>query len=213
MKTSRLTILSCCFLLTLLPRVATSNEGEDGSGISLARQIRPADSELLEKADQLAKASMAASEKVVTSAEGRAAIREMKALLSAKRLPIKDAAKLHGAWKVRSLQAGKLGAFSYPFFDCRIIPEAKALVLHKAKGSQRRFGFLERDSEDRFLFAGAMYFTYDPNPRMYRGVSEKATEEDLERNCVAWLHKIGEQRMIMVFPGTDGELELYELKR
>lgn len=51
-------------------------------------------------------------------------------------------------------------------------------------------GFLERDSKDRFLFAGAMYFTYDPNPRIYMGASDEPVAEDLERNSVAWLYKL-----------------------
>ena len=213
MITKPLSILLCWLLLSLILPVAIAEEEQEGGGIGLAAQLLPADRELLAKADELVAATMAATEKAVADADGKAVLGEMKTLLAAARMPVGEEAKLHGAWKVRSLQADGLGAYGYPFFDCRIFAEAKALVFHKAKGSQRRLGFLERDSKERFLFAGAMYFTYDPAPRSYKGVPDQPAAEDLERNCVAWLYRIAGGRLIMVFPSSDGRLEIYEMKR
>ena len=213
MITRRFAALLCSLLLPLLPPITVSDEEREDGGFGLARELLPDDSEVLQKADDLVSAALEAAEKAVGDSDGKDTLRSMKALLASKRLPIKKDVELHGAWRVRSLQANKSGAFSYPYFDCRIFPEVKALVFHKDKGSQRRLGFLERDSEERFLFAGAMYFAYDPKPKTYLGTSDEVDKEDLERNSVAWLSKIADDRLIMVFPSSKGCLEIYELKR
>lgn len=213
MHSRRLTTFLCCLLLPLLPHSSVSEEQEEGGGIGLAKTLLPDDQKLLKKADDAVLSMLNTREKAVTDDSSRAVLIEMKALLATKRMPIADDEKLHGNWKVRSLQSSRLGAYSYPFFKCRIFPEAKALVFHKAKGSQRRLGFLERDSKERFLFAGAMYFSYDPRPRIYKGADDNVVKEDLERNSVAWLYKIAADRLIMVFPSSEGRVEIYELKR
>ncbi|YCM44175.1 DUF4893 domain-containing protein [Verrucomicrobiaceae bacterium 227] len=200
-------LLPLILVSALMPLSAA--EKEEG-GIGLAAQVLEVDLKALAQSEISVKAALANSEKVNAGDESsRKVLAEMKDLLALKRLPIQKEEELHGDWKVRSLQAGGLGAFSYPFFKCRIFPEEKALVFHKAAGSQRRMGFLERDAPGRFLFAGAMYFSYDPAPRIYRG----GKDEDRDRNCVAWLYKVGKDRLVMVFPFSNERMELYELKR
>lgn len=207
--------LSCLTLLYLTQNsFAQDTEAEEGDGgIGLAKTLRQDDRKLLERANADVISLLNARDKTTTSGTGRTALREMLDLLASKHMPIEDEGKLHGVWKVRSLQSGKFGSYSYPFFKCRIFPEARALVFHKATGSQRRMGFLERDSKVRFLFAGAMYFSDDPRPRIYKGSDEKVVKEDLDRNSVAWLYKIAANRLIMVFPSSTGRVEIYELKR
>ena len=200
-------ILVCAFM------PVPADEKESG-GIGLVEQVFPDDLKALALSETSVKEALASSEKGNGDDESSLKVLgEMKALLDQKRLPIEKGEELHGDWKVRSLQAGGLGAFSYPFFNCRIFPEAKALVFHKAEGSQKRMGFLERDSPERFLFAGAMYFNYDLAPRIYQGVRGEGAEANQERNCVAWLYKVGKNRLLMVFPFSATRLELYELKR
>jgi hypothetical protein len=206
--------LSFLSLLPLALPVGADEEKEDGSGIGLAKSLLGSDAELLEDADALVEDTL--EQTLVKNEDDKSSqsvLAEMKALWAIKPLPIADEKELHGDWKVRSLQAAEHGAFSYPFFDCRIFPEAKALVFHKAKGSQRRMGFLERDSEKRFLFAGATYFSYDPAPRLYKGKNDKVADEDLDRNAVGWLYKIGDKRLLVVFPTVYGNLEFYEMKK
>ncbi|MEJ6581187.1 MAG: DUF4893 domain-containing protein [Akkermansiaceae bacterium] len=123
--------------------MSVSAAGKEGGGIGLAEQVFPENLKGLAQSQTSVKEALASSEKANSGDErSLKVLREMKALLALKRLPIEKGEELHGDWKVRSLQWEAYGAFSYPFFSCRIFSEEKALVFHKAAGSQKRMGFL-----------------------------------------------------------------------
>ncbi|MEM7697049.1 MAG: DUF4893 domain-containing protein, partial [Verrucomicrobiota bacterium] len=69
---------------------------------------------------------------------------------------------LKGNWKVRSIQVGRLGIFSYPFFQARVTDFGGHLFFEKTTGSQRKSGLLLRDSRGGIFFAGGWTVNEDP---------------------------------------------------
>ncbi len=161
--------------------------------------------------------AMQAAEASDDNHDGVAAGREMLGLLGLPRLPLAEPEDLdqalEGRWRVRSLQASAGGCIAYPFFQCTIQREARVLVFHKHTGSQRRFGVLVPDGEDRLLFEGSSYYGYEDGPRGYSASLDEPTDEDRQRDSVGYFYRIGEQRYLGVFLRTPFGVELYEIRR
>lgn len=129
-------------------------------------------------------------------------------------LPLGD---IHGAWRVRSIQAGRTGAYAYPYFAGRIDRTACGFRFSKTRGSQRRSGaLLPMAEDDRALaFLGAFTVNDDPT-RPYgpdnRPLGEPAGPEG-PVNSVGRLLRIGPHTLLMLLDVGDNGFELYRLER
>ncbi len=174
-----------------------------------AATLLPEDREVLAGAEKGLRADLTKWEK---SPGSQAAVAEIQKLLDLPRQRISSPAELEGDWRVRSLQVSQFGAIAYPFFSCRIFPEAEALVFQKAKGSQRRHGLLGCSGDSKFLFLGGSYYEGDPVPS-YSARRDHPTAADRERDSVGFLYKVGKDRAVMLFAPVGGRWEIYELVR
>jgi hypothetical protein len=143
------------------------------------------------------------------------AVALIRRLIDLPRLPFDQNEPLVGSWRVRSLQVSNLGAYLYPFFSCKISDLKKGnttLQFRKPTGSQRKNGILQMVDEDHYLFTGAYYFD-DEEPRHYSGQLNNPTEEDLMRDSIGHLYKIGKNHYLMAFSPQEGAFEIYEIKK
>ena len=94
--------------------------------------------------------------------------------------------------KVGGQSAGMLDYVAYPPFDCRIRSEEGLLSLTKLKGSQRPIGLLLPYAANRMVFLGTLQL----------GDETRALEygRDQERDLVALVERIGQDRWRLIFP-------------
>ncbi len=170
------------------------------------------DREALAAAEESLRTQIEETKKSVTDKGSLAAAQEMLSLLDKPRLAIASSEELCGSWRVRSLQTGQFGAYAYPFFKCRISAEGKTLVFHKATGSQRRQGTLARAGEKQYLFTGGSYYEGDPIGN-YLGSKDHPTGEQMNRNSVGYLYKLGKGHYLMIFAPQLPNGEVYEIKK
>lgn len=126
----------------------------------------------------------------------------IKRLLEAKIYPITPD-DLMELCHVRSIQIdGNLGLFSYPYFKCRSWKKDGKVFFEKITGSQRKSGYVYQNSSESLIFLGGWSVNDDPQ------ASYEST------NSVAGtIYKIGENRVIMLFPANNNRVEIYELKK
>lgn len=212
-------LLRCSLALIALSLTGTSQaEGPDPEidfdlyGVELLSKLHWHDRDGLEDWESQTRVALRHLRDHGADGDSEEAIGAMLALLDAPREHIDDDEELNGACRVRSLQANRLGAYRYPWFDCRMYPEARAIVFEKPTGSQRRLGLVGRTEPDRFLFVGGMYFT-DELPRGYSGYrTHEPDPDDLARDSVGTLFKLGKGRYLIGFvPRPGGQHELYEV--
>ena len=129
-------------------------------------------------------------------------------------LPLGD---IRGTWRVKSIQAGRTGAYAYPYFAARIEHAACGYRFSKTSGSQRRHGKLlpmEGDAS-ALAFLGALTVNdtiakpYGPDNRM---TQESFGPED-SRNSAGRLLRIGPHTLVMILDAGDKGFELYRLER
>jgi hypothetical protein len=141
-----------------------------------------------------------------------AAVREVRGLLDAPRGLLGLPERYAGAWRVRSLQANARGVYVYRWFTLSMVQEGAALRLHKDTGSQRMFGVLYRDLDERLVFLGASYIP-PQRPAHHSALHDNPAQADRSRDVRGAMVPIGPRRMLLIFePGRHG-VELYELAR
>jgi hypothetical protein len=183
-----------------------------GTVETLQATLQEDDRKGLATAGDALKAQLEEIKKTTQDKESLAAAEDMLAVLATPRVPIASSEELVGNWRVRSLQTGQYGAYTYPFFKCGISIEGKDLVFHKATGSQRRKGTLVREDETRYLFIGGAYVEGDPVGKYY-GVKDNPTEEQRNLNSVGYLYKLGKGHYLMIFAPEGANGEMYEMKK
>lgn len=214
--------VAACSLLAALPKPLTAQDAEANSALeSLQKTLRPEhvdfalnwEGQAKKLLDQLAIDNPDLDAE--SNKETQKNLTEFRKLINAPRQVIPKLDELVGNWQVRSLQAGPLGAYVYPFFKCHIKAQGKSQVLlfDKPTGSQRRSGQLARIDGKHLLFVGASYYGYEGSPRKYSTLLPSPTDEDRERDSIGQLYKISKDRYFIVFPEDAENFELYELKK
>ncbi|WP_166443087.1 DUF4893 domain-containing protein [Phragmitibacter flavus] len=204
--------LLCIFFSILL--LATQPLSASDSPIeALKNTLRPQHQNVMDDWEAKAQKILQTLEAKDIDQESIETIAAIRKLLDQPRQPAPESKALIGNWRVRSLQAGGLGAYAYPFFKCTITAEARALVFHKPTGSQRKHGILARDNNTHYLFVGAAYYGYENKVRSYSAHLDAPTEEDLQRDTIGHLYLIGKNHLLMVFSPDQGRLEINELKK
>lgn len=124
----------------------------------------------------------------------------VKRLLSAKDLKITNQ-ELLAYRKVRSIQVGRLGIFSYPYFACRFRRKDGKIFFEKTSGSQRKSGYIYDNKPTSKVFMGGWSVNDDPQ-----------TVYGSENSEAGMLYKIGANKLIMLFIAPDKKsFEIYEL--
>ena len=129
-------------------------------------------------------------------------------------LPLGD---VQGAWRVRSIQAGRTGAYAYPYFAGRIDRTACGFSFSKTRGSQRRSGALLPMAQDDRALAFLGVFTVNDDPTRPYGPDNRPLGEPAGRdgpvNSVGRLLRIGPHTLLMLLDVDGKSFELHRLER
>lgn len=101
--------------------------------------------------------------------------------------------------KVRSIQVNRLGIFSYPYFTCRFRIYNDKMFFEKTSGSQRKSGYVYRNTPQSMVFLGGWSVNNDPQTS-YGSINSEA----------GMLYKIGTNKLIMLFVNPGERFEIYE---
>ena len=115
-----------------------------------------------------------------------------------------DQRALAGAWRCRSVQFSRQGAFGYPPFQCRIRQTPPGLFFEKTSGSQRLSGLLLPEDAEHLVLLGGTSVNQEPQ-HGYRG-------DGNEYDVVGRLYQTGRDRLMLIYTGSHGP-QLYELTR
>ena len=123
-------------------------------------------------------------------------------LLDAKVYPLTPEDML-GFRRVRSIQidAGS-GIFSYPYFKCRFRKTNDGVYFEKISGSQRKSGYIYRNTPQSLVFLGGWSVNNDPK-----------TSYGSANSVAGTVYKIGRDRAIMICHLGEKRMEIYELRR
>jgi hypothetical protein len=123
-----------------------------------------------------------------------------------------DATALTGEWKVRSLQGGSYGIYTYPWFKARVTNRDGRLFFEKTSGSQRRSGWLvpPASGSDDWTFVGGA--TVNEDPQVGYSLSDGA-DAPRESDSVGAAWGIAEDRVLMLLDVGENGYEIYQLKR
>ena len=116
-----------------------------------------------------------------------------------------------GAYRCRTVKLGSqggeegLGYVVYGWFACRIEQTPAGLKFSKLTGSQRPSGLLYPENDRHMVFLGSMAPASEPAARAY-GLRP-------ERDMLAVVERIGEQRwrLVIPWPANESNLDLIEL--
>lgn len=129
-------------------------------------------------------------------------------------LPLGD---IQGTWRMKSIQAGRTGAYAYPYFSGHIERTACGYHFSKTSGSQRRNGELlpMPGSDTALAFLGT--FTVNDDPTRPYGPDNRLLGEPAgpqgPANSVGRLLRIGPHTLVMILDADDKGFELYRLER
>lgn len=100
---------------------------------------------------------------------------------------------------------GGLGYVVYGWFACRIEQTPAGLKFSKLTGSQRPGGLLFPENDRQMIFLGSMALASEPAARSYG--------QRPERDMVAVVERIGDQRwrLVIPWPANESNLDLIEL--
>lgn len=119
-------------------------------------------------------------------------------LLNVPYVPLKaeDLTQMH---RVRSIQIkGDGSIYGYDYFKCNFSWEVRALHFHKTAGSQRKFGMMERLSNEKIAMDGFWYYGVD------------GQQYDQEHRCYGVAQKTYDGRIFMIFPKDNyNNFEIY----
>jgi len=122
-----------------------------------------------------------------------------------------NAAPPPGAYRCRTIKLGSqggdegLGFVVYGWFDCRIDRTANGLKFSKLTGSQRPSGLLFPEDDRHMVMLGSTALGDEPAANSYG--------QRPDRDLVAILERIGDQRwrLIIPWPQNESNLDLIEL--
>lgn len=136
----------------------------------------------------------------------KAELKRLKDLVSGKQLKLvpKDLLKLK---KVRSIQIGQYGVFSYPYFNCRFKNTDRGVSFEKTSGSQRRSGTLFQNDPHTLVFLGSWTVNDEPKPQ-YSGFTRN---KDTSHDSAGIFIKRG-NTFLAIFPKKNNRYEIYEFK-
>lgn len=139
-------------------------------------------------------------------AKEKAELARLKDLVSGERLELvpKDLLPLT---KVRSIQIGRYGVFTYPYFKCRFKQTDRGLFFEKTTGSQRKSGLIFQNGESALVFLGTSTVNDDPQ-RPYSGLNRS---KDTSHDSVGLIINCG-KTYLGLFPRKNGAFEIYEFK-
>lgn len=141
--------------------------------------------------------------------DDKAAVATLEQILSGKPQAIRGATDLAGSWRCRVAKlGGTLPLVVYDWFRCRITDDASGLRLDKVSGSQRTAGtFYDGANPDRLTYVGTSYYGYEGKPKPYG--------KDAERGQVAYLVRVGPDRLRLEFPSPrfESQFDIMELQR
>ena len=101
--------------------------------------------------------------------------------------------------KVRSIQGGNLGIFTYDFFSCKFKEKNGKIFFQKTSGSQRCSGYLYRKDDNSFVLLGGWTVNSDP-----------LTNYNSSNSQAGILYKISQNKLILIFSTKDA-YEIYEI--
>jgi hypothetical protein len=179
-----------------------ADEGVD-RGVSVALEGAVADLQTLIKTRKATK-------------DDREALTLLQKIIAAGNKPaVLPAAKLTGAWKVRSIQSIRVeeGALLYPWFKAEVKEtNGRALFFAKTTGSQRRSGLLLPTMKGGWVFLGGVSMNNYPQTSYSRILNPKAEWE--EHDSVGLLRVLGPDHWCLILDAGDNlTWEIYELKR
>lgn len=112
-----------------------------------------------------------------------------------------------GAWKCRVIKLGGLLPLTvYAQFRCAISEDGKGWLLAKITGSQRTTGYFYQESDTRLIYLGSGYVLGE-TPKLYGAGPEF--------DQVAYAERLGEQKIVLLFPKPyyESNLDLLVLER
>lgn len=195
-------------VLIAAPHVARAQGFYD----ALLKTLHPVDRQAFGQAEAQGRAILEALRAVGLQGERNKDLSDMFALMDAARISAGRDQDLLGDCRIRSLQADRLGAYGYPFFKCRIFPEARAILLRKESGSQRIFGHLGREGDTRFLFAGSAYI-YDEPGVPYSGFEDNPSQARRKGDVVGHLYRLAPRRYLLMLVPKNGRFEIFEIRK
>lgn len=142
-----------------------------------------------------------------SDADAKAVVEE---LLAEPHRPL-DADMLTGDWKIRSLQGGRYGVYTYPWFKARIARREGGLFFEKISGSQRRSGWLLPPTDgatDWYFIGGA---TVNEDPQVAYSKDDGARPRDSDSVGTVW--GMSDERVLMLLDVGENGYEIYQLKR
>jgi hypothetical protein len=139
-------------------------------------------------------------------AKEKAELQRLKNLVSGERLKLipSDLLKLK---KVRSIQIGKYGVFTYPYFNCWFKKTDRGIFFEKTTGSQRKSGLVFQNDDRSLVFLGTSTVNNDPQ-RQYSGFTRA---KDKSHDSVGLIIKCGKS-YLAIFPNKNNAWEVYEFK-
>lgn len=197
--------------MPVLTRLATAlllaAAGSAHAADARMEQFWPEHQQRLREAPERAAAMNTAAKVEASDADAKAIVEEL--LAEAHQTP--DPAALKGEWRVRSLQGGRYGIYTYPWFKARIEERDGRLFFEKTSGSQRRSGWLlpPADGQGDWYFQGGATVNEDPQV----GYSKIGDGGPRESDSVGTVWGISEDRLLMLFDVNETGYELYQLKR
>jgi hypothetical protein len=144
------------------------------------------------------------------------ALNEARELLNSARraMPLGN---LTGAWRVASIQVGRTGGFSYPYFAGRIDRTTCGYRFSKTQGSQRRSGVLLPMPQDNRALAFLGSSTVNEKPGKPYGPGNQSLGQpsgpDGPVNSAGRLLRISPDTLLMILDADDKGVELYRLDR
>lgn len=197
------TLTRLAALLPLLVSLATG-AAEDAR----LRQIWPEHVERVHQPQSVVDTVNANPQIPRSDADAKAVVEE---LLGEDHQPLTPA-QLTGEWRVRSIQGGRYGIYSYPWFKARVVERDHRLFFEKTSGSQRRSGWLlpPPGGKDAWYFVGAATVNEDPQVAYSRGAGADGPRDS---DSVGLVWGISDNRVIMLLDAHGDGYEIYHLKR
>lgn len=111
-------------------------------------------------------------------------------------------------FKIGGASGAEVVYVAYPWFRCTVELTVGGDLILTTSGSQRTQGLLYPDTDRRLVFVGAQ--ALGPRETAYPGYGE-----EVDRDQIGVLERIGDQRwrLVLPWPRREAKLELVELRR
>ena len=140
------------------------------------------------------------------ASEEKSELKRLKKLVAGESRPVSPADLLE-IKKVRSIQIGQYGVFTYPYFSCRFKKTGSGVFFEKTSGSQRKSGPVFQNDDHTLVFLGASTVNNEPQ-RQYSGLTRS---KDTSHDAAGLIIKRG-KTFLALFPGKGNQWEVYEFR-